>query len=108
MVPNQHDQVHVSSADPFHGLAEAISNVVRHAVHEALVEMGSKLPSDTATLVSVPEAAQRLGLGKTKVNELIACGALPSRIIGKRRLLRPVDLEAFAAIQDGADRPRPS
>jgi excisionase family DNA binding protein len=107
-MPAKHDHTDVRTPDPFHGLAEAISNVVRHAIHEALTQTGSSPAADKATLVSVPEAAHRLGLGKTKVNELIACGALPSRIVGKRRLLRPADLEAFAANEEVADRARPS
>ena len=79
-------------------LAEAIGAVVREAVKDALREIYAT-NGDTVTTVSVAEAAQRLGLGKTKVNELIASGDLPSVLVGKRRLLRPADLEAFAARQ---------
>lgn len=97
------DRIPDSSPDPFQGLAEAFAIVVRQVVVEALTQ--ARTPAtDTVTMVSVPEAAHRLGLGKTKVNELIACGALPSRVVGKRRLLRPADLEAFAANEDGSDR----
>ena len=59
----------------------------------------TSVPSDNATMVPVADAAQRLGLGRTKVNELIQSGELPSVMVGKRRLLRPADLEAFAARQ---------
>jgi excisionase family DNA binding protein len=79
-------------------LAEAIGAVVREAVKDALSEI-SVTGGDTATTVPVAEAARRLGLGRTKVNELISSGDLPSVLVGKRRLLRPADLEAFAAAQ---------
>lgn len=46
-------------------------------------------------LLRVPEAAQRLGLSRGKVYQLIQSGALPSvRIDGSRRI-RIGDLEAF-------------
>jgi excisionase family DNA binding protein len=80
---------------PYLALAEALAAAIEHAVKEALGEASP--PAGNATMVSVPEAAQRLGIGRTKVNELIASGALPSVVIGTRRLLRPADLEAFAA-----------
>jgi excisionase family DNA binding protein len=79
-------------------LAEALAAVVRDAVREALREMCVS-NGDTAALVSVGEAAHRLRLGKTKINELIGSGELPSVLVGTRRLLRPADLEAFAARQ---------
>jgi excisionase family DNA binding protein len=80
---------------PYLALAEALADAIEHAVKEALCQANT--PADKATMASVPEAAQRLGLGRTKLNELIARGALPSVVIGTRRLLRPADLEAFAA-----------
>jgi excisionase family DNA binding protein len=39
----------------------------------------------------------------TKLRELIASGEVPSVVIGKRRLLRPQDLEAFATRQANGD-----
>jgi excisionase family DNA binding protein len=89
-----------SAPDPYRLLAEALDAVVRHAARHAVAEALAEVRMATeATMVSVPEAAHRLGLGRTKVNELIAAGELPSILVGKRRLLRPADLEAFAARQ---------
>jgi excisionase family DNA binding protein len=89
-MPNYKD-----SSGPYLALAEALAAAIEHAVKEALGEVST--PTGNITMVSVPEAAQRLGIGRTKVNELVASGALPSVVIGTRRLLRPADLEAFAA-----------
>ena len=44
---------------------------------------------------SVAEAAAVTGLGRTTLYGLIAQGALPSRKIGKRRIIRGADLEAL-------------
>jgi excisionase family DNA binding protein len=96
--------------DPYRLLADALGAIVRDAVQEGVrigVQEGVRVVlsevhlerGDNATLVSVLEAASRLGLGRSKVNELIASGDLPSILVGTRRLLRPADLEAFAANQ---------
>jgi excisionase family DNA binding protein len=82
-------------------LAEALTAVIRQAVRDAMSEAVEM--TDNVTLISVSEAAQRLGLGMTKLRELIASGEVPSVVIGKRRLLRPQDLEAFAARQASGD-----
>jgi excisionase family DNA binding protein len=42
-------------------------------------------------LVSIPEAAACLGIGRTKMFELVKSGAVPAVAIGRRRLVR-VDL----------------
>jgi excisionase family DNA binding protein len=44
--------------------------------------------------VSVPEAAERLGIGVTKLKELIGCGRIPSVVIGRRRLIPMAGLDA--------------
>ena len=46
--------------------------------------------------ISVPEAAQALGVGLTKINELISSGELRAAKIGTRRLVSVDDLKAFA------------
>lgn len=46
-------------------------------------------------LMSVVEAARRLGIGRTKIYELIESGRLPSVKIGKRRLISHEMIEAF-------------
>ncbi len=47
--------------------------------------------------VSVPEASRKLGLGLTKIHELIAEGELRSAKIGSRRLVELESVEALAA-----------
>lgn len=45
--------------------------------------------------LSVSDTAAYLGLGKTKVYELIKTGALPTVKIGARTLIRLIDIEAL-------------
>lgn len=49
-----------------------------------------------ALLCGVPEAAKALGLGRSKVYELIAEGKLQTVTIGRRRLVRTESVRAFA------------
>lgn len=46
---------------------------------------------------SIPEAAWALGIGRSKVYELLSDGSLESFYIGKRRLVHRDDLEQFLA-----------
>lgn len=48
-------------------------------------------------LLTVPEAAKVLGIGRTKVFELIRRGELQSVKIDNSRLLAPAFLEAYVA-----------
>jgi excisionase family DNA binding protein len=48
-------------------------------------------------LLTVPEAAARLGVGRTLMYELIRTGAIPSVRVGRLRRIRTADLEAYAA-----------
>jgi excisionase family DNA binding protein len=47
--------------------------------------------------LTTAEAARSLGIGKTKLFELIGSGALPAVRLGGRTLIRREDLEAFTA-----------
>ena len=47
--------------------------------------------------VGVNEAAAALGIGRTRVYELVASGKLKSFTIGGRRLFKVTELEAFVA-----------
>ena len=46
-------------------------------------------------LVTIPAAAQLLGVSRSKLYELLAEGALPTVRIGRSRRIAMVDLEAF-------------
>jgi excisionase family DNA binding protein len=51
----------------------------------------------TKLLLTVEEAADRLGVGRTLMYALIRSGDVPSVQIGRLRRVRPADLEACAA-----------
>lgn len=48
-------------------------------------------------LCSIPDAAAALGLGRSKVYELIGAGQLETINIGRRRLIRVESVKALAA-----------
>jgi excisionase family DNA binding protein len=48
-------------------------------------------------LLTVTEAADRLGVGRTLMYELIRAGEIPSVRVGRLRRIRTTDLEAYAA-----------
>ncbi len=52
-------------------------------------------PSPAVLAYSIPAAASAIGIGTTKLNELIASGELPSFTIGRRRLVHADDLASF-------------
>lgn len=47
--------------------------------------------------VAIPEACKTLGVGRSKIYELIADGELSVRKIGRKTLVPTADLERFAA-----------
>lgn len=49
----------------------------------------------TPQLITVADAADRLGLSRSKCYELMACGDLPSVLIGRNRRIDLRDLAAF-------------
>jgi excisionase family DNA binding protein len=53
----------------------------------------------TEILLTVPEAARRLSLGRTIVYELIASGELPSLKIGRARRIPAIALEQWVMAQ---------
>ena len=60
-------------------------------------------PTNRRLAVSPAEAAQMLGLGRTKLYELIADNEIASVKIGTRRLIRVAELEAWLAAREGAN-----
>lgn len=53
-------------------------------------------PDPTRLLLTVSEAARRLGIGRTLMYELISTGQIASVHVGRLRRVRPTDLEAYA------------
>lgn len=47
-------------------------------------------------LCSIPDAARALGLGRSKVYELISAGSLQTVTIGRRRLVQTKSVRALA------------
>ena len=87
-------------SDPFQALGEALQAVIEDAVSKALATV--KPPStDDAVMLSVPEAAERLGIGTTKVKQLIASGQLASVTIGRRRLVPAAIVRSFGSCDSG-------
>lgn len=56
-----------------------------------------KPPKPSPLLVDIQAVAVLLGLGLTKTRELTATGELRSVVVGRRRLYRVADVEAFVA-----------
>jgi excisionase family DNA binding protein len=89
----------VREDDPYQSLGAALQAVIEHAVSSAL----ALLPASAALepiMLSVPEAAEQLGIGTTKVKQLIAAGDLASITIGRRRLVPAASVRAFGVIAD--------
>jgi excisionase family DNA binding protein len=53
------------------------------------------MPITTTRLINVSEAAEIIGLSRSKVYELLADGLLPSIRIGRTRRIDVADLDAF-------------
>lgn len=49
-----------------------------------------------AMLVSIPDAAKALGIGRSKTYELMDAGRLETVTIGRRRLIRIASVKALA------------
>jgi len=50
---------------------------------------------DVVLLLTVPQTAERLGLGRSTVYEFIRSGELPSLRVGRLRRITAADLDAF-------------
>ena len=53
------------------------------------------VPGDPVRLVTIPAAAQLLGVSRSKLYELLGEGALPTVRIGRSRRIAIADLDAF-------------
>ena len=50
----------------------------------------------TPLLISISDACKALGIGRSKVYELVGEGSLETVTIGRRRLVRTESIKAFA------------
>ena len=59
----------------------------------------SKVPFDQRLTCTVLEACQVIGVGRTKLYELIGCGKLRTTTIGRRRLVVVTSLLSLVPVQ---------
>lgn len=99
VLPAYVDQLTGQDQEPFELLAVALQAVIEHAVNSALASLPDVVTTEPVML-SIPEAANQLGVGTTKVKQLIASGQLDSITIGRRRLVPAASVRAFAPAAD--------
>jgi excisionase family DNA binding protein len=78
---------------------EALANaetVIREWI-ETAGELGRPIPQPQGRLLSIPEAAERLGLSPAMVRRYCASGRLPAQKVGRDWTVRQRDVERFAA-----------
>ncbi len=63
--------------------------------------------ADNRLLLSVEEAAERLGIGRSLMYELISSGQVASIRVGRLRRIAPEALSAYIATLHGRGDPRP-
>lgn len=64
------------------------------------------IPNEPRPLaVSINEASRMLGIGRTKLHELIAAGKLPARKLGSRTVVLASGIESFLASLPAAGKP---
>jgi excisionase family DNA binding protein len=85
-----------NAEDPYHVLGAALHAVVEHAVAIALASLPTPMAGEHVML-SVPQAAEQLGVGTTKLKQLIASGRITSVTIGRRRLIPMSAIRSLAA-----------
>jgi excisionase family DNA binding protein len=64
---------------------------------ETARELGRPIPQPRGRLLTIPEAADRLGLSVAMVRRYCATGKLPAQKVGRDWTVRQGDVERFAA-----------
>lgn len=72
---------------------------------ETARELGRPVPHPQGNLLSVPEAAKRLGLSTAMLRRYCAQGKLPAHKVGQGWVIRRRDVERFAAAPRRSGRP---
>ncbi len=80
--------------DPYQSLGAALQAVINQAVKTALQSLPTPATREPVML-SVSEAAELLGVGTTKLKQMIATGQLASVTIGRRRLVLASSVRDF-------------
>ena len=86
---------------------EAIANaeVVIQEWLETAQSLGRSTPQPQSALLSIPEAAERLGLSEAMVRRYCAQGRLRAQKVGKGWAIQRWDVERFAASPRQSGRP---
>lgn len=86
---------------------EALANaeVVIQEWIDTARELGRPIPVPQGNLLTVPEAAQRLGLSTAMLRRYCAEGKLPAKKVGQGWAIRRQDVERFAAAPRKSGRP---
>jgi excisionase family DNA binding protein len=74
--------------------ADRVELAVRELVESLRAEMAP--PPEPTTMVSIAEAARMLGCSRTTLYAALDAGELPSRKMGRRRLVPRAALAAYA------------
>jgi excisionase family DNA binding protein len=61
-----------------------------------MLMFGEMADIEPRKLLAIPLAARRLGVGRTKLYELMAAGVIPTVRVGRRRLVPVEALDAYA------------
>jgi excisionase family DNA binding protein len=89
-----------TDGDPYDALANALRAIMDDVVDRVVAALKAGVAGETNdVLVSVPDAAGRLGLGTTKLKELMKAGDIASVKVGERRLIPVSALDAFSTEQ---------
>lgn len=72
---------------------EALVEATRKELHH----LAASASTGHSLTVSIKEAAELIGIGRTKVYDLMDEGVLPSRKVGKRRIILRADVLKYLA-----------
>ncbi|HZW05009.1 MAG TPA: type II toxin-antitoxin system HicB family antitoxin [Anaerolineaceae bacterium] len=72
---------------------------------ETAQELGRSIPLPQGNLLTIPEAAEHLGLSTAMLRRYCSSGRLPAQRIGKGWVIRRHDIERFAAAPRRSGRP---
>jgi excisionase family DNA binding protein len=76
-------------------IARAVASVLGRPLESAATTR-TVSEDDTAVFVSIPEAAKRLGVGRSFVYQMVAREELPTRRFGRRRVVPVAALHRLA------------
>ncbi|MBB5807048.1 excisionase family DNA binding protein [Saccharothrix ecbatanensis] len=78
-------------------IADLIARLTVLMTAQPAVEVPTQRSMPTRVLLTVEEAAERLGIGKTKAYELVKSGDLESVLIGRLRRVHVDSIDRYAA-----------